>query len=36
VFKNNKKYEMCCNCSRICDEVGGVDEELPEAVIEDR
>jgi hypothetical protein len=27
---------MCCNSSRICYEVGGVDEELPEAVTEDR
>ena len=30
--KNNEKY---CNCGRICDEAGGVDEELPKAFAED-
>ena len=31
--KNNEKY---CNSGGICDEAGGVDEELSEAFAEDR
>ena len=30
--KKNEKYS---NCSRICNEAGGVDEELSEAIAED-
>ena len=36
VVKKEKEYEVYCNCSRICDEVRGVDEEFPEAAVEDR
>jgi hypothetical protein len=31
--KKNEKYS---NSSRICNEAGGVDEELPKAIVEDR
>jgi hypothetical protein len=31
-----KKYEEYCYSSGVCDEVGRVDEEFSEAVVEDR
>ena len=35
-WSNKKeKYEMCCNSGGICHKVGGVDQELSQAIVED-